>query len=183
VGLKITVETNGSSVIRTSIQQLSVPNIQGAAARGLNAHIRLQERQAVRVVAAQTKVPAGRVGSISKPRLASPSADMEGAVVFTDQPIPLGEHTFRSWSRGAHGASAGDWSTKTYAGSFIIRKYGGAIYKRVGQKRQPVVRLWGPFLPNELRRPDMPAFPAAVRLADFDLERRVLREIVRAVGS
>ncbi len=171
----------------TAIGSLSL-NLQSnamrsAAARGLNEHVRLQERQAVRLMAAQTKFSSGRVARVTKSDLAAPSARMEAAVVVSDHINPLGQETSRSWSRSAGGATAGDWLTKEYKNSFIVARYGGAIFaRRPGAKKYPIVRLWGAFLPNELRRPTMPTLPAAIRFADRDFEKTVLKHLMLALG-
>ncbi|KAB0269052.1 hypothetical protein [Microvirga brassicacearum] len=185
-GIRVSVDKSRVTDLKTLIKRLEGPEIRSAAARGLNEHVRLQERQAVRLLSAQTKIPAGRVAAVTKSVKASASggSSMEASVDVRDASIPLGQFTYRSWSRGDAGASAGDWNGKTYKGSFTIAKYGGAIFaRRPGAKKWPVIRLWGPLLPSELRRADMPTLPAAQRLADTDLERRVLRHLVNVLGA
>ncbi|MFC5509282.1 hypothetical protein [Bosea massiliensis] len=165
------------STLRTVAAKLEGGAIRAAAARGLNEHIRLQERQAVRLMAAQTKLSPGRVARVTKTSFAG-GGRMEASVDVRDAAIPLGKETHRSWSHSAAGASAGDWRSHTYPSSFIIRRYGGDIFARMpGAKKYPIVRLWGPVLPNELRRRNQPTYQGAVRLANTDLEARVLRHI------
>lgn len=168
------------STIGAFATKLDRGELRSAAARGLNEHIRLQERQAVKLMAAQTKIGAGRVQSVTKPNFASGAGggSLEASVDVRDASIPLGQETSRSWSRSASGATAGDWRSHVYPHSFIIRRYGGAIFARKpGAKKYPVIRLWGALLPNELRRSNQPTFQGAVRLANTDLETRVLRHL------
>lgn len=181
--MKVVVETNRFTGLSTLVTKLNSPALQQGAARGLNEHVRLQERQAVRLLSSQTRVPTGHVGSVTRPIMAhGGGGSLEASVQVKDRPLELGEKTSRSWSRGSAGAVASDWKTRTYPGAFTIAKRGGAIYVRTTKKRFPIAKLWGPVLPNELRRRDQPTLPAAERLARSDLEPRVLRHITRALG-
>lgn len=171
------------STIGAFARKLEGMEIRAAAARGLNEHIRLQQRQAVRLMASQTRLSQGRVARVTKAINASPGGTMEAAVEVVDAAIPLGKETSRSWSRSATGATAGDWRSHTYPASFMVRKYGGDIFARKpGSKKWPIIRLWGPVLPNELRRPNQPTYQGAVRLASTDLEARVVRHISSALS-
>jgi hypothetical protein len=182
MGVKIQIAVNRAAGIGTFVQRLDSPAMRLAAARGLNEHIRVQEKDSVATVAAGTKIPASRVARISKVRLASPAGAMDAAVVFTDQAIPLGEFTYRAWSRGMLGARAGDWRGQTYRGAFTIAAYGGRIYRRRGSQRGPLQMLWGPVLPSELMRRDMPNLKAREAFAERDLERRVVSNMLHAFG-
>lgn len=183
MGLKIEVIATGFSGLRTLMEQLGDGRVMKAARRGLMEHVRLQERQAVRLVSAQTRVPASRVQPISSVR--SSGGGLQGEVRFEDKPLSLGEHTSRSWSRSARGATAGDWRTYTYprtfmiGGSIFVRRKGDPTTREGRRKFRALAKMWGPVLPNELLRKTQPAFQAANRLADQDLEKRVLRHIVR----
>ncbi|MCZ8103992.1 MAG: hypothetical protein O9972_39625 [Burkholderiales bacterium] len=171
--------------LHTVILKLQSGALRAAAARGLNEHIRLQERQAVRLLSAQTRIPQGRVQRVTKASFASGSGAgaLEASVDVNDAAIPLGKETSRSWSRSAGGATAGDWRTHTYKSTFIVPRYGGAIFvRRPGAKKYPIIRVWGPVLPNELRRPSQPTLPAAFRLANTDLEARVLKHLSSALA-
>lgn len=181
--MRVYVDTSGMNALREYLKRLDNPALARAMRQGLNEHVRLQERQAVTMVSGQTKIPTGRVKSISRVMAARGGGGaMQAGVEFKDAAIPLGEHTFRSWSRAMPGASAGDWTTKTYPGTFAVPRWGGRIYKRISKGRFPIQRIWGPVLPNELLRPTQPALPAARRLADTDLERRVLKHVLNALG-
>lgn len=188
MGLRIDVRAERSKEFESLIRGLeNTAQMQHALARGLNEHIRKQEQQAVTMVAAQTGVGAGRVKAISRVKTAWPARSMEAAVEFRDSAIPAGALTRRSWNRGMPGARHGDWPSYTrkgglMKGTFTVRQYGGAIFRRIGKSRGPIARVWGPVLPNELLREDMPAYPQAGVLVQTDLERRVIRSVMYAFG-
>jgi hypothetical protein len=56
------------------------------------------------------------------------------------------------------------------------------LYRRTSLKRFPIVKVWGPVLPNELLRQDMPARKQADGLVGADLEKSVVRSIMHAFG-
>jgi len=154
--------------------------IKRGMSRALGEHLRMQERQAVTLLAAQTSLPGSRVGGTTRVRHSSSS--LVGRLQVRDESVPLGELTSRSWSRDAVGATAGDWKGETYPHTFTVQRYGGRIYKRTSSKRFPIVKVWGPLLPNELLRPDMPTRPAMERLVESDLVPRVLRHVVKVIS-
>lgn len=182
MGLKIRVEVSRMGEIGAFVRRLDSPEARLAAARGLNEHIVIQERDSVATVSAQTRIPHGRVKSISRVRRARPAAAMEAAVQFNDAAIPLGEHTYRVWNRSMPGARAGDWRGKTHHGAFTVARYGGRIFRRVGSARGPIQMLWGPVLPNELLRRDMPNLAQREAFAQTDLEQRVIKNMLHAFG-
>lgn len=185
MGIRINVENERLKEFQVILQKLGDgAAIQQALARGLNEHIRQQEKQAVTMVSAQTGIARGRVQSISQARFASPGASMTAEVQFRDKPIGAGALTSRTWNRSMAGAKHGDWPGYTkkggsMKGTFMAK---GVIFRRTSKARLPIQRVWGPVLPNELLREDMPAFPAAGRLVDADLEKRVIRNVMFAFG-
>lgn len=158
--------------------------IQQAMAKGLNEHIRHQEKQAVTMVGAQTGLGRGRVQSISSIRFATPAPAMSAEIQFSDHAISAGSLTSRAWNRGMPGAKHGDWPSYTKKGGMMKGTFmaKGTIFRRTSSARLPIVKVWGPVLPNELLREDMPAYPAAGRLVDADLEKRVIRSVMYAFG-
>jgi hypothetical protein len=180
--LKIQVRAERMGDLGTFVRRLDSPEMRIAGARGLNEHIRQQEKDSIATVSGQTRVPASRVKSISRVRLTSPSAFMSAAVEFRDKAIPLGEYTYRAWSRSMPGARAGDWGGKTHKGAFTVSRYGGRIFRRTGKSRFPIQQLWGPVLPNELLRRDMPNLRQREAFAARDLEQRVLRNMLHVFG-
>jgi hypothetical protein len=171
---------------RRALAQLSMslrktPEIKRGLSRALGEHLRLQDRQAVTLMSAQTKLPMARARGATSIRHSASS--LVGRLRVRDESVPLGELTSRSWSRSAPGATAGDWDTKTYEGTFTVGRYGGRIYRRTGKGRFPIRKVWGPLLPNELLRPDMPTLPAIERLVESDLVGRALRHVAKVFES
>ena len=158
----------------------NTPGIRRGMSRAMGEHLRLQERQAVTLLSSQTSLPGGRVGGAVRVRHSSSA--LVGRLQVRDESVPLGELTSRSWSREAPGATAGDWAGRTYPGTFTVQRYGGRIYKRAGKERFPIKKVWGPLLPNELLRADMPTRPAMERLVETDLVPRVLRHVVKVIA-
>jgi hypothetical protein len=153
--------------------------IQQAAARGLNEHIRLQERNAVNFLGAFTNQGSGRVAAVTKSVKAAPGAAMSALVVTKDKAIAAGEHTGRTWSRSAPGATHRDWKGQMLPRTFTVARWGGAIFQRKSSKRFPLQKIWGPILPNELRKESR---PNVKRMRDF-AERDVLPRVMRHVGA
>ncbi|MDQ0301373.1 hypothetical protein [Ancylobacter polymorphus] len=176
--IEFKVDKAGRKALATLALALrNTPEMKRGLSRAMGEHLRLQERQAVTLLSAQTKLPGGRVGGATRIRFTSGS--IVGRLQVRDQSVPLGELTSRSWSRSAPGASAEDWNSKTYEGTFIVPRFGGRIYRRTGKGRFPIRKVWGPLLPNELLRPDMPARPAMERLVESDLAARALRHVAK----
>jgi hypothetical protein len=162
----------------------SDPINQVAMARGLNEHIVRQEKQAQISLAASTGIPKGHVDSVTTHRKAVPGPTMSAAVRVQDTPIRAGKMTSMQWNRGMTGARHGDWPTYTKKGgqtkgTFIGK---GVIYRRIGKDRNKLQPIWGPVLPNELLKPSMPTYPAAIGLANADLQRAVVRSLMHAHG-
>ncbi|MDQ0510893.1 hypothetical protein [Ancylobacter amanitiformis] len=179
--IEFKVERSGRKALaELALNLQKTPEIKRGLSRAMGEHLRLQDRQAVTLMAAQTKLPTSRVSGATSVRHSSSS--LVGRLRVRDESVPLGELTSRSWSRSAAGATAGDWDTKTYAGTFIVPRFGGRIYRRTGKGRFPIRRVWGPLLPNELLRPDMPTLPAIERLVESDLAARALRHVVKVIA-
>ena len=63
------------------------------------------------------------------------------------------------------GVSARPWGQRrVFRGTFMIRSLGGQVFRRTTRARFPIVKLWGPAMPQEMVRGAVPgAFEAAVR--------------------
>jgi hypothetical protein len=68
----------------------------------------------------------------------------------------------------------------SFLGAFIA---GGQVVVRTSNARFPLKRLHMAVLANELAKPTRPNVPAAERYAAVDLEQRVLRQIIRVIGT
>lgn len=155
--------------------------VQQAAARGLNEHIRLQERNAVNFLGAFTNQGSARVAGVTKSVKAAPGPAMSALVVVNDKAIAAGEHTGRSWSRSAPGATHRDWKGQTLPRTFTVARWGGAIYERTSSTRKPIRKIWGPILANELRKESRPNIGRMRAFAERDVLPRVLRHVGAAL--
>ncbi len=63
------------------------------------------------------------------------------------------------------GVSARPWGQRrVFPSTFIVRPLGGQVFRRATKARFPIVKLWGPAMPQEMVRGAVPgAFEAAVR--------------------
>ena len=63
------------------------------------------------------------------------------------------------------GVSARPWGQRrVFRGTFMIRSLGGQVFRRTTRARFPIVKLWGPAMPQEMVRGTVPgAFEAAVK--------------------
>lgn len=64
--------------------------------------------------------------------------------------IPLKDFASR---QGAKGVSAAPWGVRRmFKATFIVASIGGNVFKRLGKKRLPIEKLWGPAIPREMVR-------------------------------
>jgi hypothetical protein len=194
--VKIISEFHQSQGFSAFIKRLSDPRIQQAAAIGLNDHAQEQRRLSVTNISSYTGVPKGRVSAKTKAIKASASGNMEAKVVTSDVAIPLAEYGNPVWVRDLNpmsdgifggsvssmrGAEATGWNVRRqFPGAFIA---GGQVVVRTTSARFPLKRLSMAVLANELAKPTRPNVPAAERYAAIDLEQRVIRQIIRVLGT
>ena len=169
------------------------PEMQVAAARGLNEHTKEQRRQAVVSMTRITAIPSGRIGGVTRTINAKPGPFMESKVQVRDRAIGLHEYGNPVWVRDLSpkggkgavssmaGAEASGWNRrKVYRGTFVAK---GKVFVRKSDGRYPLKMLSGPVLANELAHMKKSTAPGAVKYANLDLERRVLRHVMLALGT
>lgn len=194
--MKVTAEVHFSQGFETFVKNLSDPRIQQAAAQGLNEHAQEQRRLSVTSISAYTGVPKGRVGGKTKVIRAAPGAQMEVRVQTADAAISLAEYGSPVWVRdlspivdgkfggsvsSMRGAQATGWNVRRiFPHSFIAN---GQVVVRTTSEPYPLKRLSMAVLANELAKPSRPNVPAAERYAAIDLEQRVIRHVIRALGT
>lgn len=192
--MKITAEFHQDSELIRFLRKLDGPELQRAAARGLNDHAEEQSRQSVVRISATTGVPAGRVRSKTKVIKAAPGPTMTAAVETADKAIPLAEYGNPVWVRDLNpmsdgkrggpvssmsGAEATGWNVRRqFKHSFIAN---GQVVVRTSKQSYPLKVLSMAVLANELAKPTRPNVPAAERFAAFDLEKRVVRQVLRTL--
>lgn len=193
--MKITAEVHHSSDLINFLKRLDSPLMRMAGARGLNEHADEQRRQSITRIVAFTGVPNGRVSGKTRVIKASAGASMEAKVRTSDVAISLAEYGNPVWVRDKSpmvdgkfggsvssmaGAQATGWNVRrVFKGSFIAN---GQVVVRTSKARKPLKRLSMAVLANELAKPSRPNVPAAASFAAYDLEKRVTKHILVALG-
>ena len=194
---KLTVkgEVHYKQDVRTFLRRLEGRNLQKAGAMGLNEHAAEQRKQSiVRISSTMSEIPRGRISGTMKVRKARPSASMTAIVETADQAISLAEYGKPGWKRDLNpgwkggpvssmaGAEATAWGRRqTFKHAFVAK---GQVLVRTGPARDaPLKRLSAAVLANELAKPTRPNVKGAERYAALDLEKRVTRHILRALGT
>lgn len=192
--LKVDAVVTEMPEVRSFLERLTGPAMQQAAARGLTEHAHEQRRQSIIRIAAYTGVPNGRVASTTKVLPAKGGASPEVIVQTADRAITLAEYGNPAWVRDLNpgwkggavssmrGAEATGWNVRRqFPGAFIA---GGQVVVRKGPERDaPLKILSMAVLRNELAKPTRPNVPAAEQFAQLDLEKRVTRHVLRALGT
>jgi len=190
--VKITTQFHQSRDLKTFLLKIGGPEVGKAAAMGLNEHAAEQRRQSIVSISSYTGVPRGRVSSKTKLIKASASGTMEAKIRTSDVAIGLAEYGNPVWVRDQSpsqfggsvssmaGAEATGWNVRRqFKHAFVAN---GKVMVRTGKGRTPLKVLSMAVLANELAKPSRPNVPAAERYAAMDLERRVMRHVVRALG-
>lgn len=185
------------STPKTFLTKLGSGEIRQAAAMGLNEHAAEQRRQSVVGISTYTGVPRGRVGAVTKLFKASPAgSSMQATIQTSDKAIGLHEYGAPVWVRDLNpfadgqrggsvssmaGAEATGWNVRRiFKHAFIAN---GRVVVRMDKTSRRLKTLSMAVLANELAKPSRPNVEAAERYAAIDLERRVLRHVIRALGT
>lgn len=177
--MTIKVEYRRSKEFRGIVKKMSSPVMQQAGARGLNEHAKEQQRQATLRMSKGTGVPRSRFSSKTRVIKASPGKVMLAKVVNNDVAVSLAEYGNPVWNRSMPGVQATMNRTKIYKGSFMAK---GQIYVRKSKERYPLKMLSHIVPANELVNEGRSNAAGADRFARLDLEKRVLRHTLRAIG-
>ncbi len=163
------------------IKSLQSPELRIAAARGLNEHAAEQRRMSITRIAASTGVPKGRVSGGTIVIKASPSGSMTAIVRNADRAVMLAEYGNPAWVRTSAGAQATAWNVRrTFPHAFIAN---GHVVVRTTKSRYPLKVLSAAVLANELAKPSRPNVPAAQAYVTRDLEKRVLKHVLKVIGG
>lgn len=189
-------EFHQSRDLMTFLYKMASPQLRGAAVMGLNEHAAEQRRLSVQRITASTGVPRGRVSGTTKLIKASASLDVAVARIQTkDKAIPLAEYGNPVWTRDLNPMSDGKWGgpvssmrgaeatgwnvRRQFPGAFIAK---GHVMIRTSKARNSLKILSMAVLANELAKPSRPNVAEAERYAAFDLEKRVLKQVIRILG-
>lgn len=193
--MKVTATFHQDAELIRFLRKLEGPEMERAAARGLNEHADEQARQSVVRISSYTGVPTSRMRSKTRTVRAAPGPTMTAEVVTSDVAIPLAEYGSPEWVRDLNpmadgkfggsvssmrGAEATGWNVRRqFPHTFIAN---GQVVVRTTKDRFPLKVLSMAVLANELAKPSRPNVPAAERFAALDLEKRIVRQVIRTLG-
>lgn len=119
-------------------------------------------------------VAVGRIRRFMRINFARPSR-LRAEIVGFGRALPLKEFKAK---QGARGVSASPWrKRRLFPSTFIVRSYGGHVFRRVGKARGPIEKLYGPSVPGEMDEPEV--FAELDRLVGAELPGRVMYHIMR----
>ncbi len=185
------------STPKTFLTKLGSGEMRKAAAMGLNEHAQEQRRQSIVNVSSYTGVPRSRMSSATKLiKASSASESMQAVIQTSDKAIGLHEYGDPRWVRdlnpfadGRRGGSVSSMAGAEATGWNVRRQFrhafvaNGRVVVRISKDSRRLKTLSMAVLANELAKPSRPNVPAAEKYAALDLERRVLRHVIRVLGT
>lgn len=142
------VESKEIGELATLLSQAAV-QAPAAVARALNRTVSEVRTAMARALVGQTGLKYGVVRSALSTMPAS-AGSLVAAIVAKGGFTPLAAFGARQTKKGV---SAAPWNTRrVFPGTFIVARYGGNVYKRIGRARFPIAKLYGPAIPIELPR-------------------------------
>ena len=102
-----------------------------------------------RALSQQSSIPRGAVNAAMRFRTASRAA-LSTETAGSGRSLPL---SFFGAKQFAYGVRAKIWGrAQTFRSAFVVKRYGGGVFKRTGKARFPIEQLWGPAVPVEMMR-------------------------------
>ena len=97
----------------------------------------------------QSSIPRGAVNAATRFKSAT-RATMSTVTSGTGRHLPL---SFFGAKQFSYGVRAKIWGrAQTFRSAFVVKRYGGGVFKRTGKARFPIEQLWGPAVPVEMMR-------------------------------
>lgn len=196
MAVKLVVTLTGTSGFSALLQRLGSPAVAAAAATGLNEHAAETRRQTITRVSAFTGVPKGRIARVTKVRRAHAGGEMSAEVVTSDKAIGLEEYGNPHWVRDLNpfadgqrggavssmaGAEATAWNRRrVHKGTFFAQ---GVVWSRRDGSRTKLKKIHSTVLANEVAKPGWQNSEGAKAFLQLDLERRVVRHVMRIIGA
>lgn len=165
--MAISLQITGDGIVRFSagLEALaSEPKAKSAYRMALNdtnraVYTRVKRDLATQMGTTQSKVV--KHGNVRK--INASNGMLEAKIVSKGGYMPLSDFKARQTGKGV---SASPWGNRRiFPKTFIVSKLGGNAFKRVGTKRLPIEKLWGPAVPREMVR---------------DLSQKAFEEVARA---
>lgn len=143
-------EGNGIARITAAVEKLEGSRARSALRRAVN-HTGDKTFTVVRrVLAKEMGLTQADLVKRGLTRQKASEATLSYAIVGRGGFIPLKDFKAR---QGRRGVSAAPWGVRRmFKSTFIVRSAGGNVFKRVGKKRLPIEKLWGPAIPREMVR-------------------------------
>ena len=120
-----------------------------AFSMALNKEGRKSFTQLRRSLAQQSSIPRGAVNAATR-FLSAKRNTMATVTSGTGRHLPL---SFFGAKQFSYGVRAKIWGrAQTFRSAFVVKRYGGGVFKRAGKARFPIEQLWGPSVPKEMLR-------------------------------
>ena len=120
-----------------------------AFSMALNKEGRKSFTQLRRSLSQQSSIPRDAVDAAT--RFTSATSTTMTTVTFgKGHHLPLSFFGVRQFS---YGVRAKIWGrAQSFRSAFVIKRYGGGVFKRMAKARFPIEQLWGPSVPQEMLR-------------------------------
>jgi hypothetical protein len=151
--IKIELKGRGIASFTAAAKDLASPKAKAAARMALNDTGKQVNTRVKRILVKQTGLKYGAIQKGVRQQLAS-NANLEFRITGTGKHFGLVDFNAR---QGKRGVSASPWATRRmFKHTFIVAKLGGQVFVRTGKERLPVKKLWGPSIPREMVRDEVP---------------------------
>lgn len=141
---------NGIARLTAAVDQLEGPRKRAALRRAVN-HTGDKTFTVVRrVLAKQMGLKQADLQRRGLSKRRANDASLTFTIIGRGKHIPLKDFAARP---GVRGVSAAPWGIRRmFKSTFVVKTLGGNVFKRIGKKRLPIEKLWGPAIPRELVR-------------------------------
>ena len=120
-----------------------------AFSMALNKEGRKSFTQMRRSLALQSSILRGAVNAATRFQSAT-RATLSTETAGSGRHLPL---SFFGAKQFSYGVRAKIWSkAQSFRSAFVVKRYGGGVFKRTDKARFPIERLWGPSVPTEMLR-------------------------------
>jgi len=178
--LDLRVQMDVTAAVKT-LDALSSPRLQRAAAAALNDTAKNAQVQAVKEVAPLIGLPSRDVKQATSIATAS-TGHLESQFITAGRPVPLIRFKVRD-QRGTGVTARIGRKTDTFHHAFIARLRGGyrGVWERQGKERGPLRQLFGPSVPGMMARHDVQA--VVTRTIDAQLLKNLARQLDRQMRA
>lgn len=126
---------------------------EGEARRAFSMALNKEGRKAFtqlrRSLALQSSIPRGAVNAATRFQSAT-RATLSTVTAGSGCHLPLSFFGAKQFTYGVRAKICG--RAQTFRSAFVVKRYGGGVFKRTGKARFPIEQLWGPAVPVEMMR-------------------------------